>query len=101
MQKIFNCYSDPGHGWVKVKRIDLVRLGLMKKISNCSYERKGHVYLEEDCDWPIFSEQLKKMTGISPKVNVFNTDRESKIRNYRYFELDLIDESAIKVIGAK
>ena len=47
-------HSDPGHGWLAVKRSELVRLGILDKITPCSYQRGGTVYLEEDCDAGTF-----------------------------------------------
>jgi len=52
--KIYVFHSDAQHGWLAVKRAELVRLGILDQISRCSYERGKTVYLEEDCDAPIF-----------------------------------------------
>jgi hypothetical protein len=43
-------HSDPGHSWYAVKRSRLEALGLIDKISACSYQRGDTVYLEEDQD---------------------------------------------------
>jgi len=53
-QKIYTFYSDPGHAWLEVTRTEIKKLGLADQISSCSYQHEKHVYLEEDCDMPLF-----------------------------------------------
>ena len=54
-------FSDPGHGWLRVKRAEIDKLDLMSKISPYSYQSDdGHyVYLEEDCDLARYADALK------------------------------------------
>ena len=47
-------FTDPGHGWLRVKRAELVALGIAEKISAFSYMHNDYAYLEEDCDAGIF-----------------------------------------------
>jgi len=47
-------YDDPGHGWLKVPALELAELGIITKISSCSYIAGGFVFLEEDCDMAVF-----------------------------------------------
>ena len=49
--------SDPGHGWLRVPTLEVIRLKIADKISTCSYiDWDGRsVYLEEDCDMAIFA----------------------------------------------
>ena len=42
--------TDPSHGWLVVKRSDLITLGIEDQITGFSYEHGAKVYLEEDCD---------------------------------------------------
>ena len=42
--------TDPGHGWLSVKRSDLRELGIAYDITPYSYQNGDRVYLEEDCD---------------------------------------------------
>ena len=49
-----NFYSDPSHGWLEVKRSDLIALGIEDDISGFSYQKGSKVYLEEDCDMSRF-----------------------------------------------
>ena len=48
-------YTDPGHGWVAVKRKLLNDLGIADKITYFSYQKGQTVYLEEDCDLATFA----------------------------------------------
>lgn len=82
------CYfTDPGHGWLKVKRSELTELKIADKISSYSYVRGDYVYLEEDCDIPMFVEAKFENAQLSreffkSKVQDRHTDRQSKIRSY-------------------
>ena len=60
--KTYIFHTDPGHGWLAVKRQELIRLNLLDKISSCSYQNGVTVYLEEDCDAAIFL-QAKEVAG--------------------------------------
>ena len=50
----FTFFSDPGHGWLAVPRKELERLGILRQISRCSYQKGEYVFLEEDCDFSVF-----------------------------------------------
>ena len=80
-KKAFNVYTDPGHGWVKVKFQTLLDLDIWKNITQYSYVRNGHVYLEEDCDAGTLIDALRKK-GIEPYWKVSHTNKQSKIRSY-------------------
>lgn len=56
---MYKFISDPGHGWLEVTRSELEALDLLGKISRYSYQRGALVYLEEDCDAPLFVEAKK------------------------------------------
>ena len=79
-------YSDPGHSWVKVKRSELTRLGIIQNISPYSYQRSGYVYLEEDSDLGHYIDALKE-NKISYVFKEFSSNRKSRIRSYELFEL--------------
>ena len=81
MVKTLNFFSDPGHGWLKVKKAELVKFGLIESISSYSYERNDSVYLEEDCDAPKYINVLKAL-NIQFKVKESTTNKSSKIRSY-------------------
>lgn len=83
-------YSDAGHGWLKVKRTDLVALGIEKSISSYSYQRKEYVYLEEDCDMQKFIFALAKQgdydfSYLASLIKTIHSNRSSRIRNYKRF----------------
>lgn len=48
-------HTDPGHGWLEVNRNDVQDLA----ISHYSYTRGDKVYLEEDCDMPLYINKLR------------------------------------------
>ena len=54
-----NYWTDPGHGWLAVDRADLEALGIADRVSPYSYQRAGRVYLEEDCDMPLYLDAAK------------------------------------------
>lgn len=84
MKTVFNFYSDPGHGWLKVPISLLVEFGIENEISSCSYMKGDFAYLEEDCDASLFIEAMKSR-GIEPEYRIQSTDRQSKIRGYSYY----------------
>ena len=79
--KKYHVYSDSGHGWVKVKFSEILKLGIQDKITSFSYTRGGYIYLEEDCDLSVFVEALEKI-NIKPYWIGHYTDKSSKIRSY-------------------
>jgi hypothetical protein len=83
MSKRYYFHSDAGHGWLAVKRTELVRLNLSNKISSFSYERGGTVYLEEDCDASCFL-KAKKDLGEEFTFKETHVDR-SPIRSYKSY----------------
>ena len=79
----FNFHSDPGHGWLAVKRNELIRLNILNKISRYSYQKGNTVYLEEDCDAGVFME-AKKALGETVTFKETYQDN-TPIRNYQQF----------------
>lgn len=78
----YDFISDPGHGWLKVKRSELVRLGIDQQITGCSYQRGDDVYLEEDCDAELFIETKRsrgEAIGFRERVCMYKL---SRVRNY-------------------
>ena len=57
--RFYKLHSDPGHAWLAVKRSELIEMGVLDKISSFSYQKGKTVYLEEDCDLPLFVNALK------------------------------------------
>jgi len=82
--KTYRFYSDPGHGWLAVKRDELIRLGILDQISSYSYQRGETVYLEEDCDASTFiAAKTKANEGLQFQES--HTDNSSPIRSYECF----------------
>ena len=73
-------HSDPGRGWLEVRREELVRLGIAEQISRYSYERGELVFLEEDCDARRFI-QAKREAG----------------ETFEYWEEDIDDDHWIRL----
>jgi hypothetical protein len=84
----FEYITDPGHGWIKVPAVLLCRLDIADKVSSYSYWRKGHAYLEEDCDASLLFAALAAR-GKTPKLRARNrTHGDSRIRGYDYYRAD-------------
>jgi len=79
-------YSDPGHGWVAVKRKMLNEFGVAGKITHFSYQKGNTVYLEEDCDAPTLINAIA-LKGIVVNYKHRQTDRRSPIRNYESYKI--------------
>ena len=75
-------YSDPGHGWAKVHKEFLAKLGIENQITPYSYERGEYAYLEEDCDVST----LYKAAEANGYMIMWDQQRpannESRIRSY-------------------
>jgi hypothetical protein len=75
--------SDPGHGWLQVDRDtawavmghDFVRL------SSCSYQRGELLFLEEDCDAPLFL-NCAKAKGLEVVVHERSQSTDSVVRSF-------------------
>jgi hypothetical protein len=80
-------YYDIGHGWLKVTTAQLNELGIYNQVSNYSYinvaysndDESYDVYLEEDCDAPLFLNALKDH-GIEFTLNNIDEGHSSFIR---------------------
>jgi hypothetical protein len=85
MQKSFDVYSDPGHGWAKVPFSVLRDLGIIDKITHYSYQRNGFAFLEEDCDLSTLVIALRDR-GITPKFREHVArEKYSRIRGYCHY----------------
>jgi hypothetical protein len=80
----FNFYSDPGHGWVRVHKSLLNKLGIENLISPYSYMRGDYAYLEEDCDLGVLIKALEARF-IPFAFNESHTNKNSKIRSYESY----------------
>jgi hypothetical protein len=84
--KKMSFFADPGHGWLKVPKKDLVALGIADKISTCSYQLGENAYLEEDSDAAKFFEAMIAQgydaAHIREMITCKSTDKRSKIRSY-------------------
>lgn len=79
-KKVYDFYSDAGHGWLKVRRSEIDELGLTNKITSYSYQNKEYVYLEEDYDMNLFFEAK----NFEVEARIHNSVR-SRIRTYEKY----------------
>jgi len=87
--KKYDFYADPGHGWLKVKRQELIELGIEGEISAYSYQRGDYVYLEEDADAPLFQdawEEEHQEKFMNKWIRYHQADYDSRIRQYEPFK---------------
>jgi len=74
--------EDPGHGWLRVPRKLLGKLGIAKDITSYSYQTHcgQFVWLEEDADLGTFLRAYIDRYDRQPVPVVKYTNRESRIR---------------------
>lgn len=77
-------HTDAGHGWLAVKVDELVSLNLVDRISQFSYIKGKTAYLEEDCDAPLYMEEMKK-NGFAISIQYMKHQDRSPIRSYCRF----------------
>jgi hypothetical protein len=106
-------FADPGHGWLKVPKKLLLKLGIADKISRFSYQLNDSAYLEEDSDLTIFVEALQSKYGAFSNqefwdnVKSNHTDNLSRIRNYKSYvfysgkDLERVTAKRKKVLKAQ
>ncbi len=84
LTKKFKFHSDPGHGWLAVRVLDLLKVGLdLTDISGYSYVNGQTVYLEEDCDLTKFWNAFEFTFGSVPTiVNLEQRNSYHNIRSY-------------------
>lgn len=106
MKKLIH-HTDGGHGWIAVKRKELEELGILEKISRCSFQNGGTVYLEEDCDVGVyFIAYAQRMRGeyrqemVKELFDIQTSYKEnSPIRNYARFSAKIVTPELGKEIG--
>jgi len=79
-------HNDPSHGWLEVKRSDLIALKIEDQISRFSYEKGSKVYLEEDCDMTRY---IRAAARAGWKVDIdysVHTNSDSFIRLLKAYE---------------
>jgi hypothetical protein len=74
-------FEDPGHGWARVPKQRLQRLGIADRISTYSYQNGANAFLEEDCDLGVLISALKER-GHEIRFRTHHTNRSSKIRSF-------------------
>ena len=87
-ESMFIFVEDAGHGWMQVLLSEIRILGIADKISSYSYHDKksNFVYLEEDCDAPLFAEEHLKQFGskVQLKINHVGDEWIGRTKYSRY-----------------
>jgi hypothetical protein len=86
--KTYIFHSDPGHGWMAVKRKELIEMGILHTITAYSYQKGKTVYLEEDCDASTFFETYVKLYGVRPLVKSTHYENRAPCYYYNRFAAD-------------
>jgi len=69
----FTFHTDPSHGWLEVPVAELHRINLTPSdFSAYSYQQGEVVYLEEDCDAPVFMRTYEANIGPIAIVEKFS-----------------------------
>lgn len=81
----FKFHRESGHGWLAVKRSQIDKLDIARKISRFSYQKGDTTYLEEDMDMTTFINAFKTMNGYDPIIIEQPSVNRSMIRSYESF----------------
>lgn len=93
LKKTYTYHTDPGHGWMAVKRDELIILGIDHLISTYSYQSPSGqtIYLEEDCDADLFLKTYQEKFG--PEVRIRGRIKETHVNsNHRIRDLGVYDK---------
>lgn len=85
VKSVFDMYNDAGHGWLKVQYHLIEKMGLTQNITPYSRQHGIDVFLEEDCDAPMFIRKYREMFEREPLIRQHYTDKRSRIRNYNNY----------------
>lgn len=80
----FKKFNDPGHGWLQVTKAQLVEAHVTGLITAYSRVDDTHVYLEEDCDAPLFLESIEYPYVIQE----IHSNEVSPIRSKRSYRVE-------------
>lgn len=90
----FIFHEDAGHGWLEVPYTSIIALKLENLITGYSYQHGDMIYLEEDCDAPLFIKSY--LLHIGRSENDYQSFKAictsiydgtcSPIRSYRHYQ---------------
>ena len=105
-QKTYKLHTDPGHGWLAVRRRELEDLAIADKITRYSYQKGDTVYLEEDCDLETFAKAFRAKHGV--ELSIVESFREKTfVRNCEPYSVErtvvvkVPTQFMTKLVGAK
>ena len=82
----FVFFSDPCHGWIRVKKTLLEALGIAERITPYSYENGEYAYLEEDCDATLFCDTWEKVNDQKIQFETSVCNGSSRIRRFASYK---------------
>jgi hypothetical protein len=97
-------YTDPGHGWLRVKISEVITSGIAGQISGCSYMNGKYAYLEEDCDkWRFLKAKFGENVSAQELdekgiISRSYSDTRSPIREFEHFQLKPAIPEALQAI---
>lgn len=81
--------TDDGHGWLEVPIQHVRDAGVLDQVSKFSYlrhgEQLGTLYLEEDCDAPLFLRAVDLMEEARTYKDL-HTDGDSRVRTLPHWK---------------
>ena len=80
MADTFVWHEDSGHAWLAVPHAIIEKLGIACDISRYSYSDSRMVYLEEDCDAPLFLRACER-DGVAYTYRRVHMNGDSWIRS--------------------
>ena len=94
--KTIMVFESPDSTWVKVKREELVKLGIEDVISEASRENKEDVFLDNLVDRPVYEEALRARYGENTQFILFanHGGKLSRVRNYPHFSPMAAEENS-------
>lgn len=75
---MYTYHTDPGHGWLEVRREELISMGIAKDISPYSYADGERVYLEFEDDRGVvdmkdaIAERAEIVTALNAAINLIS-----------------------------
>ena len=92
--------EDSSHGWLEVDTADIIKIGVVDKISECSYLSKDGTrsYLEEDCDASIFLNAVGYGSVFNAPIDVDYHDGRSWVRDCPSFQPNWINDNKIYLL---
>lgn len=93
--------TDNGKSWVNAPLKDIVKLGLVDKISETSRMTKDRVFLDDETDSKLFLDALKASGVENIVFEEAKVAKESRIRKYFPFNAKAAQEAFERLMAKK